>query len=121
MLESGLCDGSGAGLRSARRKAGHRRTGSLHDRHEPAFAAGHAEARHGAFVRVRPPRPARRPSPAAARTLPDRNGEIEERIERKKQKRRTGSRKPEAAGWLAQQAAARAGSPSGHAPEFYFE
>ena len=57
----------------------------------------------------------------AACALPDRNGEIEERIERKKQKRRTGSRKPEAAGWLAQQAAARAGSPSGHAPEFYFE
>ena len=83
--------------------------------------AGHAETRHGAFVRVRPPRPARRPSPAAACALPDRNGEIEERIERKKQKRRTGSRKPEAAGWLAQRAAARAGSPSGHAPEFYFE
>ena len=50
-----------------------RRTGSLHDRHEPALAAGHAEARHGAFVRVRPPRPARRPSPATACALPDRD------------------------------------------------
>ena len=89
MLESGLCDGSGAGLRSARRKAGHRRAGSLHDRHEPAFAAGHAEARHGAFVRVRPPRPARRPSPAAAcALLVDGNGNERKKNEAKNKKLR---------------------------------
>ena len=50
---------------------------SLHRRHQPALAAGHAKNRHGVRGPVQPPYPAGRTSPAAACALLDRNQGID--------------------------------------------
>ena len=57
----------------ARGKTRHRGGDSLHRRHQPALAAGHAKNRHGMRGPVQPPYPAGRTSPAAACALLDRN------------------------------------------------
>lgn len=72
-----LRPGSRTGVPCARGKTRHRGGDSLHRRHQPALAAGHAKNRHGVRGPVQPPYPAGRTSPAAACALLDRNQGID--------------------------------------------
>ena len=72
-----LRPGSCTGVPCARGKTRHRGGDSLHRRHQPALAAGHAKNRHGVRGPVQPPYPAGRTSSAAACALLDRNQGID--------------------------------------------